>query len=333
MTTTTDLASRQPRARSLSTALSILTLAAALPGCLAGDEPADDVADDVAARETAPTPLLPVSMHPRLDEAGNPIAGTLVFDTSDGRLDITELVPGRPREFRSRPDFLHWMASTLNASLVERDRGELSSSIDYTAATTVRFDRDRSDFVVVDDPVAAIIGGAEGFVVVAGEKVCTSRTAECSLEAGLALPTPTTRTVVPWYASGASPSGSISIFGTTWDATSSFLQWVGANTFQTGGGIKFNWMRCGPGNVLWCYTRTGSNFLTTSYVASRSSSPVFSGASAASNTYAVMASRVDFYFFPAFLTDRTCATHFGTSNGSSISLISGFVLPFFPNNC
>lgn len=315
---------------SIVTSLSILALSLGLTACLTGDEPSEDI----AARESTTIPLLPVEPRPALDEAGNPIAGTLVFDTSEGRLDITDLVPDRPREFASRTDFHRWVASTLNAKLAEHEDRELSTTLDYSAPTTVRYDRRLEAFVVVDDPVAAIIGGTEGFVVIAGEEVCTSRTAACSREAGLAPPEQTNRTLVPWIVSGRSPSGSIKIVGTTWNAFSSFLQWIGSNTIQTGGGLTFGFVPCWPLGPSWCVTRTGSNFLATSYTSwLQQGPPVFTGAAAASNTYAIMTSQVVFHWTPLVRADRTCATHFASSRSSSISLISGFLLPFLPYNC
>ena len=290
--------------------------------------------EEAAAREEyEELPLAPVAMHPALDDRGRDIPGTLVFDTSEGRMDITDLVPDRPREFASRIDFHKWVVETLNGKLVETDGGESTSSLEYAAATTLRYDRALADLVVVEDPVAAIIGGTEGYVVIADEKVCTSRTAPCSREAGLAAPRPTQRAVVPWTVTGN--SGPFGIRGNTWVASSSFLQWVGSSTAQwnTTTGVQLRWLPCFPGGPSWCLFRTGSNFLSTSFIASSGATPMVSGSASASNTFFVMDSKVVFGPQPFAVTDRTCASHFGSSGPSSLVLKTGFILPFFSNNC
>lgn len=290
--------------------------------------------EEVTGREDSEeVPLSPVAMHPARDDRGQDIAGTLVFETSGGRMDITALVPDRPREFASRIDFHEWVVETLNGKLGETADGEATSSLEYEAASTLRFDRARGDLVLVEDPVAEIIGGSEGYVVIAGERVCTSRTAPCAREAGLAAPRPTNRAVVPWnVTANAGPFG---IRGTTWLASSSFLQWVGSSTAQwnTTTGIQLAWLPCAPGGPSWCLVRTGSNFLSTSFVAAMGSTPTASGAAAASNTFFLMDSKVVFGPVPFLATDRTCASHFGSSGPSALSRRTGFLFPFFPNNC
>lgn len=304
-----------------------------IASCATSDDAVEKVAEDVATRETYEIPLSPVAMHPALDDRGGAIPGTLVFDTSEGRLDITELVPDRPREFESRMDFHKWVAETLNGKLVEREDGEPSTTLDYTASTTLRYDRALDDLVIVDDPIDAIIGGTEGYVVIAGEQVCTSRSAECSARAGLAPPPGESRRLVwPW---GTGTAGQFGIRGISWHAQSSFLQWVGSNTSQWNAtsGIHLGWGACWPGGPRWCLRWTGSNYLNTSYTASRDSTPYQYGYAGASNTLSVMTSKVNIGSWPFFGTNRICATHFGASGPDALSLRTGLIFPFFPNDC
>ena len=305
----------------LARSLSITCLSFGLLASCVADEA--DVGEDLLARESEGI-VQPVSMQPALDERGDPIPGTLVFETSEGRLDITHLVPDRPREFASNEAFHEFLIRELNGRLVEHEDGQRSSTVEYTAATTLRYDPRIDDLVIVDDPLDAIIGGTDGYIVIAGEQVCTSRAAECADKAGLTRPVERDRRIVPAVVQGS--SGPLGIRGLTWVAASSLVRWVGSSTTQTSGTAGLGWVACWSGGPSWCYGWRGSNFLSTAYRAQLPPFLPFSGAAVASNTLHVMAGRFDFIPAPASHFTRTCSTHVGVSGPDAVVLQSGFGL-------
>ncbi|MEJ7602548.1 MAG: hypothetical protein WKG01_31945 [Kofleriaceae bacterium] len=306
------------RSRSLSLACVSVGL---LASCVTDDEP---VGEELLARGSEGI-VQPVAMHPALDDRGNPIPGTLVFETSEGRLDITHLVPDRPREFGSQEEFHEFVVKDLNGLIVEHEDGTRSTTIEYTASTTLRYDPRLDDLVTVEDPVDEIVGGPDGYVVIAGEQVCASRTAECAAKAS---PVDSGHRFVPAVVYGS--SGPLGILGATWVVSASFVRWVGAATTQTSGTAGLRWTPCAP---HWCYSWTGSNLLTAAYGGYLFPSNV-SGAVAANNTLLVTTGKVD-YGVPAPFhhLNSTCATHLGVSGPDVVFLQSGSLagLPF--NNC
>jgi hypothetical protein len=293
-------------------------------------ETAEDTPEDISLRETTQYRLYPVAIHPELDEQGLPIPGTLVLDTSEGKLDITHLVPERPREFESARAFHDWAVRTLNAKLVERD-GQVGSTLDYAAAMTLRLDRNTGEYVRVDEPIDMIIGGVAGYIVIAGEQICVSRNAPCSREAGLAPPDGTAARFVWWIDNRF--SGSFNVLGTTWIGRAPVLRHAVSNTSQIGGGFSIVWPPCWPGALVVCPTTSGSNFLSVRLFGTVYPANIFQ-TNSAFNTLSVSAGHLELGLHPYDELNAVCGEHFGSSGPDAVFFSTGWGPFNFPgNNC
>lgn len=288
-------------------------LALALPGCLTSAE----ARDTAAARDATELRLGPVRIHPVLDDRGREVPGTLVFDTTGGRLDLSALIPDKPREFATREAFHAWAVANLNARIVAREGAEPVTQLEVTASTTLRYDRELDDLVPVDDPIEAIVGGDAGYVVIAGERACVSRSAPCARGSGLA---PVESRDRAWLVTGT--TGSFGTLATSWIARDWWYESIGSSTAQWDAttGQVWKWTSCGWS--CWTLAVRGSSFLTTSFAAFAGRSLRSSHAASAANTLGVIASRVTFGFRPATAT-TTCGSHFGASGPDALFLSSG----------
>jgi hypothetical protein len=302
--------------RSLPITITCCTLSLAT-ACLTAGEVATE---QVAALETTEVRISPVAMRAAVDEDGRDVPGTLVFETTDGRVDITALVPDKPREFRSLDDFHAWAQKTLNARIVEREGAGPVTQIDVSSGTTLRYDREIDDLIRVDDPIEAIVGGTTGYVVIAGEKACASRTAPCAREAGLAPPDDPRRTRRPWLAAGT--AGAFGILATSWIARDWFYESVGASTQQWNAtsGMQWRWTSCGF--FCWTLSLTGSNMLIASYGSFVNQSPAGGNLVLDLNTLGVQTARVTFGWYPV-TANNTCGSQFGMSFFDSLNLSTG----------
>jgi hypothetical protein len=281
----------------------------------------------VSARESSELALSPVSLHPAVDERGRALPGTLVFDTDGGQLDITHLVPRRPRVFGSIDTFHAWIVGALRAQVVERENGTIGTSLEYKASTTVRYDAELGDYVMVGDPVEAIVGGTEGYVVIDGVRHCTSRSAPCAVEDGLVDLESRDRTLVGQLAFGSDPAGRFGIHGRSFHTNGAcrpFYQVQGAHTLQWYGGIKLAVLQSGRSD--WCVVIRGESTLGVAYAARRGASFVTSGGAASKNVLGVVAARADWGWWPFTKTDNVCAVHTALAGTDSIAIASGTVV-------
>ena len=180
--------------------------------------------------------IVPVELRPELDREGRPLPGTLDIDTSGGRMDLTSLMPERPREFRSWEAFHEWLVAELNAELVEGEDRVRRAQLSIIAGQTVRYDAEREELVEVEDVAEAVVGGTFGYVFVDGALVCTSRTAPCAREQSLDAEESGRRHHLPNAKRMA--SNGFEIEGATWITHAFFYHNVGSETRQVQGGFQ-----------------------------------------------------------------------------------------------
>ena len=313
---------------------SLALIALSLAACATDETPEAAPKEEVVEMDLAPAQL-----GPALDEKGQPIPGTLALDTSEGRMDITDLVPEKPREFGSREEFHKWALETLNAELVEREGG-YGTSVSYTASAALLRDPATGEYELVEDPIEKIIGGREGYIVIDGEKHCASRHAPCAEEMGLEpAERPAERKLV-WGATTASgPSGLMGVLGVSWHsfpkAFVPFVTAAGSSTTQWNapGGLRLIWVTCSTNIYKTCLVSVGSNVISTSFAARRGGGTIRTGFNIGFNTLSVVSARFDFDVYPFTGTDNICARHTGLAAGDFIATDTGSLGGVPVNNC
>lgn len=297
-----------------------------LLGC-ATDDP------EIADRRGDQFEIVPVELRPQLDADGRPIPGTLEIDSSSGRMDLTSLMPERPREFRSWEEFHEWLVAQLNARIDEDDDGIRRARLSVAATTTLRYDADRDELVEVEDVAEAVVGGTFGYVLIDGALVCTSTSAPCAREQWVDSEEPDGRRHHAPNAKTVTKNG-FGIEGATWVTHLVFYHSVGSETRQTQGGIRFVTSPCGF--LKWCTTTTGNNFLSASFSAFRFAGSIFNfaGSAGGHNTLAIRASVAEYGvgvgssgvgpIKPGLigLTTGTCARHHGNDNQNPIDFFT-----------
>jgi hypothetical protein len=310
-----------------SIALSALLLAACAE---------DTVEQEAVPREAQRYEIVPAKPQPQLDKEGRAIPGTVVFDTSEGRMDITQLLPEAPREFGTWDDFHQWAAEALNARIVEADGGEHTSTLVAGYGPTVRYDADAAELVPVDDPIAAIVGGTFGYIYVKGELVCVDPAAACAAEQTRepARMENHIGQVVTNTNNGLTVTGSSSIFHLF-----AVHEIKASTSLNASRGFSQSTYSCGFFGLGSCTSTTGSDTLSASFSAYRSTGSLFNGSNAYSqkNTTAVATSHWGFgiaysssspvYVTPGSagvvsLTDSMCSRHGGSDNIGFVSFSS-----------
>lgn len=268
------------------TTLALSALASTLLLACASDE------IDTVDRRGEELAIVPVELRPQLDADGRPIPGTLEIDTSRGRMDLTSLIPDRPRAFRSWGEFHEWAAATLNAELLVVEDDHRQSQVSISAGQTLRYDAGRDAMVEVPDVLEAIVGGTFGYIVIDGAKMCTSRTAECTASQTIDPERPGVRHHLP-NAKYVFSNG-LGIEGATWATHLFVYHSTGAETRQHQGGFSYTTYLCGF--FKWCTTTVGSNALVASFTAWRQGGSIFNfGASQVGhNTTSVRVEKVAF---------------------------------------
>ena len=313
---------------------SLALIALSLAACATDDAP------DVAPKEEVTVlDLAPAQLGPQLDEKGQPIPGTLTLDTSEGRMDITDLVPEKPREFGSREEFHKWALETLNAELVEREGG-YGTSVSYTASSALLRDPATGEYELVEDPIEKIIGGREGYIVIGGEKHCASRHAPCAEEMGLeTAERPAERKLVWGGQTASGPSGLMGILGVSWHSAPKvfvpFVTAVGSSTTQWNapGGLRLSWITCSSNIYKTCLVLTGANVMSTSFAARRGAGTIRTSFHVAGNTFTVVAARFDFDVYPFTGTDNICSRHTGLASGDFVATDTGSIGGVPVNDC
>ncbi len=265
-----------------------LTLTAVAASCLLGCA-TDDL--DTTNRGGEAVAIVPIELRPELDREGRPIPGTLDIDTSEGRLDVTSLMPERPREFRSWDELNEWLVAQLNAEIIEGEDGVRRAQLSIIASPAVRYDAQRDELVDVDDVAEAVVGGTFGYVLVDGALVCTSRTAACAREQSIAPEASGLRHHLP-NARRMAMNG-FEIEGATWITHMFFYHNVGSETRQVQGGFQVFTSPCGF--FQWCTTTTGTNSLATSLIAFRQGGSIFNfqGSAAKSNVRSIRIDKIE----------------------------------------
>ena len=318
----------------MSRRLTFAALALSLTAC-ATDEPAGAL-----PKEEAPEiPLSTVKLGPELDGEGNPIPGTLVIDTGEGRLDITPLVEDKPREFASREDFHRFVIEKLGAEKVERPDGVIGSTLEYTSPTTLLLDPETGEYEMVDDAVEKIVGGRTGYVVIEGKEECVAKV--CLHD--LTEEKTDDRTIVGALGFAMSPNGLIGVQGTSWHSPPKpflpFYTTAGASTLQWGGtaGLRLRWFPCSTNAFQTCVIVTGSNMLAVAYATRFGATPRRFGNFIVDRSFGIVRARGDWDVWPFTGTDNICTRHFAIT-GSSLTneravaaTGAGFGLPF--NDC
>jgi hypothetical protein len=314
----------------MSRRLTFAALALSLTACATDDPP-----DTLAKEEGPELPLATAELRPELDKEGNPIPGTLVVDTEDGRLDITPLVEKEPREFKSREDFHRFMIEKFGAEKVEREDGVIGSSLEYTSPTTLLLDPETGEYELVEDAVEKIVGGRTGYVVIEGKEECVAKACLPDLKEEKITDD---RRIMGALGFGMSPSGRIGVQGTSWHSPPKpflpFYTTAGASTLQWGGtaGIRLRWFPCSTNAFQTCVMLTGANALAVSYVTRFGATPRRGGSVFRAQTFGVVHARGDWDVWPFTGTDNTCSSHFAISGDSvMITTGAGFGLPF--NDC
>jgi hypothetical protein len=304
----------------------------------------DDAEPEPAARETIHYEIVAAEPRPQIDKTGQAIPGTLVIDTSEGHMDITPLLPEKAREFASWEAFHNWAVETLNAKLVEADNGEHDTTLVAGYGPTVRYDAEKADLVPVDDPIAAILGGTWGYIYVEGKQVCVDPGAACAAEQTVRMENHIGQ-VVTNSSNGLVVTGSSSIFhlfavheikaSTSLNASKAFSQYT---------------YGCGFLGLGRCTATTGSDSLSASFSAYRSTGSIFNGSSSytQANTTAVATSHWGFgvaysstspvYIAPGTagvvqLTDSMCSRHSGSDTVGYVNFASASGYHPFGGGC
>jgi len=308
----------------MKTQLQLMTLAACFAGCATDDQPDLAQREAIAAEEVIHE-IVPVEPQPQLDKEGNPMAGTLVIDTSEGRMDLTDLVPVEPRRFDSWEQFHTWAQKELNAKILTNDKGEMASQLSVQQTPGVRIDAQSGELVDVEDPIGAIIGGTFGYVYVGDELVCTSATAECAKEQVLPGEAVggTDRNHLPSYVRRI--QGRMDTDGQSYLFHALFYHETRAVTRYYGGSfLSYNYV-CNWWPLRYCNATSGSNSLTASFSATRALGNGSAGSQRASgfNTYGVSAINFAVGMGPTAAglsivseADGMCSSHTASDNGN-----------------
>lgn len=300
--------------------------------CLVACSTDDDL--DTADLPVRGVVITPVELRPQLDDAGRPLRGTLELDTSDGRMDLTKLVPDRPREFDSWDAFHAWAIEELNAERIDTKDGRVQTQLQVAAGPTVRYDAERGKLVEVPDAIEAIVGGAAGYVVIDGKEVCVSGHAACAAEQAME---PRVRNHIP-SSKRVSNSSGFEIQGDSWKTNLLFYVAVGTSTYQIRGGYQAGWVWCGF--LTWCWRSSGTNTLAASFTAWRSTGSIYNGSNSATRNNVTSVTAMNYAFGVSWgtgnngswndrpsppdlgyvaATDGVCSTSSGSSGPSSIN--------------
>jgi hypothetical protein len=247
--------------------------------------------------------LRPTELRPQLDKEGQPLPGTLELELSEGRLDITHLVPEKPREFESREQFREWLVKELNAQNVE---GGLELDVKQLDAAFL-LDPATGEYELREDAIGAIIGGREGYVLIKGERECVSR--ECFEKEE--RPTKERRFVLNSAYAISAPTGRMELIGGSWHSPPGSLTLWNATTSQldSRGGVDRFVIGSGcPTSTGLCYVELGTNLVSVSYTARRIGLPIQSETLSMFNTIAVSMFRYR-WDWPWNNTDNVCASH------------------------
>jgi hypothetical protein len=316
----------------MSRRLTFAALALSLTACAT-----DDPAGALAKEEAPEIPLSTVELRAELDKEGNPIPGTLVLDTEDGRLDITPLVEDKPREFASREDFHRFMIEKLGAQKVERPDGLIGSSLEYTSPTTLLLDPETGEYELIDDAVEKIVGGRTGYVVIEGKEECVAKA--CLADLAQEKITEERRIVGALGFGMSTPTGRIGVQGISWHSPPKpflpFYTTVGASTTQWGGtaGLRLRWFPCSTNVFRTCVALTGGNVLVVSYAARFGAATRRADAALTGNVFSLVRARGDWDVWPFTGTDNICTTHLAIDGEApaTVTTGAGFGLPF--NDC
>jgi hypothetical protein len=253
--------------------------------------------------------IVPVVLNPQLDATGAPIPGTLLIDTSEGRMDLTSLIPDQPREFASWDEVHRWATEHLNARVTEDAQGERSSMVSAGYGPTVRYDAALDDMVPVEDPIVAMLGGTSGQMIVGGKAICIDPKAACAGPSRVRISNREIQTNNGLTIDGA--TGIFRIPGYIEVKTSTSL--VASTKIRT----------VGCGFLRWCIVYDAPVSLSayiTAYGGPNQTSTSMPRREAVMNTTAVAAALVGFGGGDIFRTDGACGYANGSDTVGSISI-------------
>jgi hypothetical protein len=183
-----------------------------------------------------------------------PSPGELVVNSSDGGEVLN--VPAHGQTFSSQQDAISWAAANLNARIEYDEQGNAINA--YWSSTEIGsffyVDEATQSLVEVDDVAAALLGGRDGIVTIAGAQYCIR---DDGCEAGMAPH------ALPEESRDCGADELFCIKETSFKRNLLVYKAVGTRLKQVDNGFRITHKFCWKGPIPWsCRVKHGANHLS-----------------------------------------------------------------------